>query len=308
MRIIHPSIAERLRLDAAETAFFERELMHIYATTYDVRYPELKARQFVPVSNQAGAGASSVNYRQFNRVGKAKVIAHNAKDLPRVDVFGKEFIRPVRTIGDSYGYTLMELREAAMAGRSLNSMRATAARRAHEELLDFIACFGSPDDGIVDGFLNNANIPVTGAGATFETLNADQIINIIGLSLERIQAVTLGVEKPNTLLLPETTHALLSVTPRSAVSDTTILEFVKRSFPGLTTVEPWYRLEGAGAGGVKRMVLYNMSPDKLQQEIASEFEQLPVQERGLEFEVPCISRTAGTALYYPKAIDFTDGV
>lgn len=308
MRIIHASIAERLRLDAAETAFFERELMHIYAQTYDVRYPELKARMFIPVSTQAGAGASSVNYRQFNRVGKAKVIAHNGKDLPRVDVLGKEFIRPVRTLGDSYGYTLIELREAAMAGRALNPMRATAARRAHEELLDQIACFGSTDDGIVDGFLNNTSIPASNSPAAFETLTADQVIAQVSQSFERIQAATLGVEKPNALLFPETTFAYLATTPRSTVSDTTILEFIRRSFPGIGTIEPWYRLEDAGAGATKRMVLYNLSPDKLQQEIASEFEQLPVQAEGLEFEVPCISRTAGTAIYYPKAIDFTDGI
>lgn len=308
MRIIHPSIAERMRLDAAETVFFERELQYIYAQSYDVRYPELKARQFIPVSSKAGGGASSVNYRQYNRVGKAKIVGNKASDLPRVDVLGKEFIRPVKTVGDSYGYDVIELREAAMAGRSLDSMRAVAARRAIEEILDYVACFGSPDDGIVDGFLNNANIPSTGAGGTFETLTADQIISIIGTSLERIAAATLGVEKPNALLLPESTHAYLGVTPRSTVSDTTILEFIKRSFPGITVVEPWYRLESAAAGSTKRMVLYNLSPEKLQQEISSEFEQLPVQERGLEFVVNCISRSAGTALYYPKSIDFTDGI
>jgi hypothetical protein len=38
------------RLDAAESAFFERELDHIKAQTYDIKYPMLKARQFVPVS------------------------------------------------------------------------------------------------------------------------------------------------------------------------------------------------------------------------------------------------------------------
>lgn len=308
LKIISPEIAAHFRFDAAETAFFERELMHIYAQSYDIRYPMLKARQFIPVSNQAGAGASSVNYRQFNRVGKARFVANNAKDLPRVDVTGKEFIRPVRTIGDSYGYNLIELREAAMAGRSLNAMKATAARRAHEELLDFVACFGSPDDGIVDGFLNNSSVPTTGAGATFETLTADQIISVIALSMERIQVATLGVEKPNALLFPESSYIYLASTPRSSVSDTTILKFIKENFPGITICEPWYRLETAGAGATKRMVLYNLSAEKLQQEIASEFEQLPVQEKGLEFEIPCISRTAGTALYYPKAVDFTDGI
>lgn len=67
-RILDPNwLREKYRLDAAETVFFERELQHVYAQTYDVRYPELKGRMFIPVSNQAGGGATSVNYRQFGK-------------------------------------------------------------------------------------------------------------------------------------------------------------------------------------------------------------------------------------------------
>lgn len=307
-RIIHEDVADKFNLDAAETAFFERELMHIYTRTYDRRYPELKARMFIPVSTEAGAGATSVNYRSWDRVGKAKIIANNAKDLPRVDVKGTEFIRPVRTAGISYGYTLMELRQAAMAGRSLNSMRAVAARRAIEEILDFVACFGDPDSGIVDGFLNNSNIPIAGSPGSFDGLTADQIIAVVSAGFQRIDDATLGTEAPNTILFPTTTYRLLATTPRSSVSDTTILQFIKESFPDVTMIAPWYRLNTAAEDGGKRMVIYDRSPDKLGQEIASEFEQLPVQPEGLEFKVPCIATTAGTALYYPKGIDFTDDI
>lgn len=307
-RILHQDVADRFNLDAAETAFFERELMHIYTRTYDKRYPELRARQFIPVSTEAGSGATSVNYRQWDRVGKAKIIAQNAKDLPRVDVKGTEFIRPVRTAGISYGYTLQELRQAAMAGRSLNAMRAVAARRAIEEILDYVACFGDPDSGIVDGFLNNSNVPIAGSPGVFTGLTPDQIIAVVGAAFERIDDITLGTESPNTILLPTSTYRLLATTPRSSVSDTTILQFIKESFPDVTLIAPWYRLNSAAVDSGKRMVVYDRSPDKLSQEIASEFEQLPVQPEGLEFKIPCIATTAGTQLPYPKGIDFTDDI
>jgi hypothetical protein len=35
---------------------------------------------------------------------------------------------------------------------------------------------------------------------------------------------------------------------------------------------------------------------------------LPVQERGFEFQTLCMARTAGTAIYYPLAVDYSDGI
>lgn len=297
-----------LKLDAAESAFFERQLEHIYSQTYDIKFATLRARDFVPVSNVANAGATSVTYRQMDRVGRAKVISNNAKDLPRVDVFGEEFNRPVREVGASYGWNIKELRSAQMAGENLNARRASAARRAIEEELDAIACFGSPENGIADGFLNNPNVPSIVAAATWPLpTTPDDIIGDIGSAVQRIVNLTLGVEMPDTILLPTDRFALIATT-RLTDSDRTILDFVRASFPMITSIEPWYRLDTAGAGATRRMVVYKRSPDILTQEIPSEFEQLPVQEMGLEFIVNAMASTAGTALYYPLAVDFTDTI
>ena len=41
-------------LDANETAFFERELEHIKARSYDVIYPEFMALDLIPIETDAG--------------------------------------------------------------------------------------------------------------------------------------------------------------------------------------------------------------------------------------------------------------
>lgn len=302
------NIPPSARLDAAQSAFFARELEVIQAATYDIRYPTLMARQFIPVTSEAGPGATSLTYRQFDEVGKAKFISNKAKDLPRVDVLGEEFNRPIRPCGDSYGYDVLELRSAAMVGRSLDQRRAAAARRAVEELLDFTACFGSPEHGIVDGALNNAAIPSQAAPAAWAGATADGILKDVGDSIERIVDVTKGIEMPDTIGLPPTRYTQLSTRPRSNVSDTTILKFIMENFPMIKRIIPWYRLATAGAGDTARMVVMRLSPEVLYQEIPSEFEQLPPQEQGLEFVINCIATTAGTAVPLPKAIDFTDGI
>lgn len=301
------------QLDAAESVFFARQLEHIKAQTYDIRYPELKARMFVPVSNEAGAGATSVTYRQFDRVGRAKLIGANAKDIPRVDVHGDEFNRPVRTAADCYGWTVMEVQAAAMAGVGLNTQRAAAARRAIEELLDEVAAIGAADHGIATGFINCAQVPtqdvVTGGGGYFwSQKTADEIIKDVSSAIQRIRTASLDTEMPDTIVLPPAQHALIATTPRSTQSDTTILKFILAAFPMITAIESWYRLKDAGAGSTDRMIIYKRSADKVQQEITQEFNQLPVQEQGLEFIVNAMAKTAGTAFYYPLSADYSDKI
>ena len=302
------------RWDANESAFFARELESIKSKVYGIAYPNLRARDFVPTDGSAGVGATSVTYQQFDRAGRARIVSPNAKDIPRVDVFGAEFNRPVRPWADAYGWTVMEAQSAAMAKRNLNSMRASAARRAIEEGLDETAAVGAPDFGIASGLLNSAAVPSqsvpNGAGGfpQWTTKTPDEILADVSLAIQRIVAASLGVEYPNTVIIPDAEHAYIATTPRSATSDTTILEFILRSFPRIQAVEPWYRCTGIGAGSSDRMVVYDRSPDKLSQDVTQEFTQLPVQEQGLELIINCFAQTAGTMLPYPLSIDYSDDI
>jgi hypothetical protein len=302
-----------VRLDAAESAFFRRELEFIKAKTYDIKYPNLMSRMFVPVSNEVPSGAAEVTYQQFDRVGRAQIIKPGATDLPRVDVFGTEFSRPVRWGGVSYGYNLIEIRQAMMAGRPLDSKKAAAARRAQEELIDEVAAIGAPDWGITTGFINNATLVAAVEAATgawdAPATTADEIIGDVQVLFSAIVNATEGMERPNTLLIPDSQYAALATRPRSTTSDTTILNFLLQSIPGLTAIEPWWRLKLAGAGGASdRAIMYNRSPDYLEQDIPNEFEQLPVFQRGTNFEIETLVATAGTAWYYPLSARYMDGV
>lgn len=296
------------RMDAAESAFFARELEIIQTKTYDIRYPELKHRQFCPTTGESNGGADTTTYRQYDEVGRAKFISDNADDLPNVDVKGEEFTRPYRMMGVSYGWNYKELKRSQMTGRSLDGRRANTARNVIEELLDYTACFGSPIHGIVDGFLNNAAIPSQAAAAAWNGLAADLIIKDVADGVSRIHDLTKGIWMPDTVLLPLTPYVFIATKPRSTTSDTTILDFILKSFPMIKKIEPWYRLATAGAGSASRMVIYKRDPDVLSHEIGQEFLQLAPQERGLRTIVPCIAETAGVQIPQPKAIDFTDGI
>lgn len=296
-------------MDAAESAFFDRQLEFIYSTTYDIKFAELKARRFIPMSTLANAGATTVTYRQFTEVGRARIGSHKSDKPPRVDVNGIEFQRPVREVEASYGWTVKEVKSAAMAGNNLNGRRASACRRAIEREMDEIAAIGAPLFGIASGALNEpASTIDASAGSWTAPATPDTIIGEVGAMWEGIIDDTLEVETADTLLLPGQEWAHIAVTPRSATTDTTILTFIRSSFPDLTTIEAWHRLTTAGAGGVRRAILYHRSPDVLTNEIPNDFEQLPVQPDGMQFVVNCMASTAGVAVYYPLAVRYLDGI
>ncbi len=298
------------RFDANESAFAARELEHIYSRTYDRKYPELKARMMIPMAmDSAPQGAQTVTYDQWDRVGRAALSAPGATNAPRVDVFKTQFTRPVRIASDSYGYTIWELRSAIMAGAPLNSKKASAARRAIEEILDEVACFGSAEHGIDTGFFNNASVAIEASAGWDSGTTPDAIIAELSTFWGNMVADTQGVERADTLAVPDSVYSHIATTPRTTNSDTTILAFMLQNFPGLNMIEPWYRCVNAGAGGtIDRGVLYRRDPEHVQQDVVSEFEQFPVFQKGQNFEIECAAATAGTAFQYPRSARYIDDI
>lgn len=301
-------------LDSDDTIFFTRQLEFLKAKSYDIKYAELKARALLPVSYEAGPGAETIRYEQFQNSGIAKVIANYADDLPRADIKGKEFIASVKSLGSSYGYSMQEIRAARYAGKPLEQRRANAAKRAIAQAENTIAWFGNTDYNL-QGFLTNPNVgqytlPADGAGSltTLLSKTPDQILRDLNGIVNQVFSVTKGVERPDTLLLPLTQFAYISSTARSANSDTTILEYFLQNNPFIKQVEWLNELAGAGPMGKDLAVAYVRDPDHLTLEIPQDFEQLNVQEKGLEYVVPCHQRIGGVIMYYPLAVIQAAGV
>jgi hypothetical protein len=304
-------------LDANESIFFARELEYIKKKTYDIRYPVYKAKSMIPVSGEAGSGAESITYQSFDRVGFMKIIANYADDLPRSDVKGVEYTTPVKSLGGSYGYSIQEIRSASMAGKPLQARKASATRESWEQKVNQIGWFadGTQAYGGMRGILYQPNTTKAAAtnGAWIATADADKTIADVNIAINAQRSLTKGVEEPDTVLLPVDEFGWIASTPRATVSDTTILEFLRRVNPGITF--DWVNELGdvdpkpsGGAGPVNCMLIYRKSPDKLTFEIPQEYEQFAPQLRGLEYVVPAHGRTAGVVVYYPLSISVIEGI
>lgn len=304
-----------IHLDADESIFFARQLEFVKAKSYDVKYAELKARSLIPVSSEAGPGADTIKYEQFDQVGMAKVIASYADDLPRADIKGKEFISPVRSLAASYGYNVQEIRSAKFAGKPLEQRRANAAKRAILQKENSLAFLGDASNGLL-GFINHPSISSTtiaadgtGSVTAFSAKSADKILRDLHKIANFIVSNTKSVEQPDTLLLPVDQFNLIFSTPWSTTGDgKTIGQLFLEQSAYIKNIDWVNELKGAGAGATDRMIAYKRDADHLTLEIPQDFEQFQVEQRNLEYVVPCHSRFGGVIIYYPLSVAYVDGI
>lgn len=299
------------RMDDKFTSVIAQELEFLKAQTYDIQYPELKARRFIPVSNEADPGAETISYKQWDEYGMAKIISNYADDLELVDVLAEKFTSDVHSLGKAYQFSIQDLRRAAMSGNQLDSRRAMAVRRANERAVEQIAAtgaIGGEPSGGLGGLTNNANVPlVVLPNGTWAAATPANIIEDLNFIVSSVITATLEVHAPDTILLDTASFALINQTPIAVDNQTTILRSFLANNPYITNIDSWFLLDTADAAGTgPRMVCYKRSPEVLTLEIPQEFEQLPPEARNLSFVVNCHSRIGGVIIYYPLAIAYAD--
>lgn len=305
------------RMDDSFSLFLARELTYIRTRVLEVAKAPMNAFRVFPVQTEVPPGAQVAIQRIYDQMGIAKVISNYADDLPRADVVGTEIPTKVVTIGDSYGYNVVEIENAQFAGVNLEMYKAQAARRAVDLKINRTAWFGDEANGII-GFINNPNltavtIPADGNenGGTNSTQfihkTPDQIIRDITNVISAINIATNNVENPNMVIFPTAAFDHIVMTPRSQYSDLTILEFLRRSHPDVR-FEKVGELDGAGTAGADLMIAGRFDPDVVRLEIPERFRQLPVEKRNLEYVVDCICRYIGVTVTIPTAFSKASGV
>jgi len=263
-----------------------------------------------PISEEAPTGITSITYRTYDQAGMAKIINHYAKDLPRVDIAGRETVVPVHTVGAAFGYSIKEINQARITGTPLDQKRANAVRRAIEERLNHIAFFGSSSANLL-GLFTDPNVPSgnapngTGGDPEWDTKTPLEILADVNRGFREIFEDSKGRHRGNMLGVPLKQWSIVMETPMSADSDMTIGGFLVKNSPYLTSLDQIVainELKGAGSGGVDVAVFLERNPDMVQFELPQDIMFHPEQLRGLEYEVPATAETGGLNIYYPVSM------
>ncbi len=317
---IAPALAEnkQMRFDSAEDAsiFFARELDYIKSKSYDKIYPEFTALNNFPITHEVPEGAVTMTYYSYEKTGMAAIISNYATDLPRADVKGSPTTAYVKSIGDSYGYSIQEMRASRMAGKSLDTRKAEAARYAIDRKTNEIAFAGDKKHKLMSMLSDDNNIPLYTL-ATVETKtswkdkSAAEILADINGMFEYQSRITQDVERADTLALPPAVYIDIS-TRQIPNTGYTVKRFLMENAPYLKKIitAPELSAENKATNpyGVDVAMLYTNSAEKFSLEIPMAFYQYPLQNRNLEVIVPCEERVAGIVLYYPLSALLAVGV
>ena len=309
-----------MRFDSADDAavWFAGELDDVKAKTYDRVYPELNALRIFPVSSSVNPGAETATYYAYDISGMADFIADYSDDLPRADVCGEPQTVNIRAVGSSYQYSTQDLRASRFAGKSLDARRGEAARKLIDRTINRVAWCGDEKRGLRGVLSANNQVPLwtpglnaAGTSTKFTDKTPDEILADFSGALQYMSAQTNGVEAPDTIAIDQATYIYLATTPRSALSDTTILKWLETNLHGIT-FERAGELQGSSEynpfTGQNVMVIYKNDREKLEIEIPLMFNQLPAEPRNLAFVINCEARIAGAIIYYPFSLLIVPGI
>ncbi len=297
-----------------------RELFRqIQTEIYGLDRADLTATTLVPAETGLKEWIRSYVYKYVTEIGYAKFISDHAEDLPPVGRFLQAKAAEIKTIADSYSFSEVELNEWLATGMDINRDDAETARVKIDEKVDEVILKGDESAGF-QGLINNKNVTmyVPPTGSDSGTILAgrdlagvtDTIRGMISAQ-KKLAANASGkaTVKADTLLLAPTDYAYIATTPINANNATTMLSWLKSTFPQITTWAEVEELAGASENGKKdRAVLYKKDRKCVAYLLSVPFRQKQAQECALHYKVPCFARCGGTIFKNLKSVIYADGV
>ena len=314
-------------LNDDEGIFFQRQLEYIQAQSFDVLYPELMGRVCFDLNTEGGEGINTITYRSYDKRGETAIIAGKATDLPRGDISGEEYSITVKTLGNAFGYSRQELAASKVTGMHLEARKAEATRKSYEEKVNQIIWFGSPENKLNGLFDGPADAPcltiqktelANGVGGTpqWRTKTGTEVVKDLTDACAQVYIDTKKIFRPDTILMSVEDKLYLENTPisdafplvsimkwflennkfiksESQIKDINELEGI---YP--TTVGGTFDPTGGQVGG---FTVYKSGADNARIREPFPYMHLPVQYKGLEFEINCYGRFAGVEMIRPAA-------
>jgi len=297
----------------AGVGFYISQFANLESKIYEVLYADIIFDQLVPVDTSDPEWIDQVAYLSFDGATMAKFIAANGRDLPQVDIDASISYIPVGYAGNSYGYSLEELRKAAALRIPLDASKARLAFRGARQFSQNLAFFGDAQRNMF-GLFNHPNVPLDNSSIDWTTATGAEIVADMNGLLTKVWNQSAQRHVPNTLLLPSNLWAIAANKRMDTGTDTTVLEFFRRNntYTGVTgqpiDIRAVLWLNDAGVGGVPRMIAYEKNSDNLTMRMPIPWRALPPQATALRLEVPCEFKVSGVEFRYPLSAAYRDVV
>ena len=293
--------------------FYISQLAQLEPKIYEAKYTNINFAELIPVDTNYPEWADSWDYISYDAVTLGKFIGSSADDLPKVGLQANKSSVPIGYAGNSYDYSLDELRKSQQLRIPIDATKGRMAFRGAQEHTQIVAYFGDAARKM-GGLFNNANLALDNSTTNWTTATGQQIIDDMNGLFIKVWDDSANVHVPNTLVLDSTRYAQISSRRMDSGTDTTILEFFMANnlYTSLTgqrpRVVPRLQLKGAGSGGVDRMMAYELNDENLSMVNPIPWRALAPQMKGLSIEVPAEYKISGVEFRYPFSGAYRDHV
>lgn len=278
------------------------QMKQILRRQYEESYPETSAMSLFPTTSELSRTTNTFEYRVFDGVTSAKIIADYTDDLPTVEALSRLETGKVHRLGNAWFISSEEIELGQALDNSLSDRKATLAREGHENLVNRLVFQGSSPHKIVGVFQhpNISKITSAGWGTDPEVAN-DEMADLI----ELIETLTNGDHRVNRIVIPPSKRRLLG--KRMPETTQSYLQYFQEQNNGIqiTSIAELEDIDGAGTKGV---LAYEYNELNMSIEIPEPFHMLPMQPKDLHFKVPCTSKATGLIVYRPMTIALLVGV
>lgn len=302
-------LGSNVRQDALLT---NDDLDAIDNTVYEAKERELTARTMVGLKTDIPEGAETVSYDKMTKKGAAKIFAYGADDVPLVDADVKRHHQSIYGIVVGFTIGVQEKRAAKMAGKNVETTKATAARRAiSEKENDFF--FNGSKEHDAEGLTNVTGIQTytvpnneADNSTKWKDKTGEEIVADIRNTKKKVN--TQNGMQADTLALPDSQYEDLDRPFNSQNPQLTIRKYIENQdwFSRIISVA---ELAGKGDGGTDCFMVYDSSPDVLEMGLPLDiYRHPPIVKDNLSEQVNLEERTAGVIVRYPLGICRADGI
>ncbi len=296
------------KFDANDTMYFDQDLESV-GKEIEKEYPEAEFNNLMTTDSSDPAGAESISWSLFGKVGAAEFMSAGAMDSPRVEVGGEKFTMPVHGIGLSYEVTETERRRDSMARKNIATRKAKGVVDGIEDKHDEIALWADGTDEYhkLYGVVYHPNTTKVEATATWSTLTPKQICQVIIDQYVAVQTGTNDMGKADTIALPPSWITYLRVTERVDNYGQKCIEFIQSSID--VKIVEHKRLKNAPKNPATLaveandiMLVYSTKKDNVQYIEPLPLTWLQPEHKARVSVMDSDSRTAGVRVYRPLEI------
>lgn len=318
-------LAERLGMDEGATikfsdglrtidqgmGFYISQLANLEAKIYEAKYTNINFQEMVPVNTSIPEWADSWDYISYDAVTLGKFIGSSADDLPSVQASANKTSVPIGYAGNSFDYSLDELRKTQQMRMPIDTIKGRAAFRGSQEHSQRVAYFGD-DARNMTGLFNNPNLAVDNSTVDWSTATGQAIVSDMNSLLIEVWINSANTHVADALALDSARYAQISSQRMDSGTDTTILEFFKKNnlyttmtgaelriFPRLQLSASVLAANGVDNGGKDMMMAYELNDDNLGMVNPIPWRPLAPQMKNLTVIVPCEYKISGVEFRYP---------